>query len=136
MFSEIALPAEPELSVACTPGTRRSTSPMLDAPLSSIAWWLTTVRAPAKVFTLFCRPLPSQSPDTLMVSSTVVFCGSFGFGSDSCANAGSAIDRHASAASAAQRVRRVVSVKWRPVLAMMRCVLLSCVEMGCRRIRG
>ncbi|MNN09117.1 hypothetical protein D3C81_1219930 [compost metagenome] len=64
ILSEIALPAVPELSVDCTPGMRRMTSLMLDAPLCSICFSSTTVRAPGKVFTLFCSPVPSQLPLT------------------------------------------------------------------------
>jgi hypothetical protein len=71
MFSETELPAVPELSVTCTPGMRRMASPMLAAPLASMRWRSTTVRAPAKLLTLSCRPVPSQLPETWMLSSVV-----------------------------------------------------------------
>ena len=63
MFSDTELPAVPEFSVTCTPGMRRMASPMLAAPLASMRWRSTTVRAPAKRLTLSCRPVPSQLPD-------------------------------------------------------------------------
>ena len=71
MFSDTELPAVPELSVTCTPGMRRIASPRLAAPLASMRWRSTTVRAPAKLFTLSCRPVPSQLPETWMLSSVV-----------------------------------------------------------------
>lgn len=65
MFSEMALPAVPELSVLCTPGMRRMMSPMALAPLFSMTCLSTMLRAPAKVRALCCRPEPSQSPGDL-----------------------------------------------------------------------
>jgi hypothetical protein len=46
IFKEMALPDVPALSLDCTPGMRRITSPMLMAPVLSMSCFLTTVRAP------------------------------------------------------------------------------------------
>ena len=86
MFIEMALPAVPELSVDCTPGIRRMTSPILVAPVYSIFSFLITLRAPAKVLTLSCRPVPSQLPLTWIVSSIFGVPGSVVEDVTSCAN--------------------------------------------------
>gem|GEM_PF-3841886 len=67
-------------------------SPMLAAPLASMRWRSTTVRAPAKLFTLSCRPVPSQLPETWMLSRVVAL---------SCAKA--VADRHRLRAAARGR---------------------------------
>jgi len=77
---------------------RRITSPMLAAPVASIFSLSTCVRAPAKFFTLFCRPVPSQLPVIWMVSSA----GEAWLASCACSASGMA--RQASATAAAQRL--------------------------------
>src|SRR5450830_700444 len=65
-----ALPELPELSLICTPGIRRITSPMLVAPEFWMASFCTTVRAPAKFLVLADMVVPSKLLLTWIASST------------------------------------------------------------------
>ncbi|MNT32804.1 hypothetical protein D3C72_1687030 [compost metagenome] len=65
------LPLALVLPLIWTPGTRRSASATLVAPLFWISSRLSSVRAPPKVWTLFSRPVPSQSPLTWIDSSVL-----------------------------------------------------------------